>query len=113
MIEQSQKGMSNLKPDEVTFSSVMNCWARSKEKGAAERAERILTLLEENDFKPSPTAYATVINAWSKSFDICAPERAMALLNKMEKSYEHGNESLRPNAYCFNSGEHIQFVSIR
>lgn len=93
----------------VSFSSLLNCWANSDEDGAAERAEAILTRMEELALRgnahvaPNAYTYSTVLHAWSRSQSPDSAERALALLNRMEEAYRNGQAFSKPNGYCFNA----------
>ena len=82
-------GDSDLMPDTVSYSTVIDCWAKSKQKDVAERAENMLKQMQEmhnvgNDkVKANVVTFNSVINAWSKSGAKDAPQRAEALLHQM------------------------------
>jgi pentatricopeptide repeat protein len=96
-----------LRPTVVSFGTVINAWAKSGNKTAAEKAEalvwRVYDLHERGwpDMEPNTQIYTSAINAWANAGD---PERAEALLKKMyEESVLHGNKNVRPNAWSFNA----------
>ena len=83
----------NLRPDVVSFNTVMSAWAKStsaKSKhalAAAERAEAILGLLMELHV-PTSYSYEAVLPAWSRVYEPEAAVRAMRLLHDMMERHE-------------------------
>jgi len=96
-------------PDHLSFNSVINAWARSKESGGASRAEAILRHMQrryqagDTDVRPDTATYTTVLNAWGKSRSKEALSRASKLLDEMEEEYQNGNVHVRPNALSYNT----------
>lgn len=88
---------------------MLNCWARSDQDGAAERAEAILTRMEELALRgnahvaPNAVAYSTTLHAWSRSQAHDSADRAVALLTRMEKAHRNGQAFSKPNQYCYNA----------
>ena len=88
-------------PNVVSYSSVLDCWAKSKAPYAAERAEAILRYMQDQaeefneDCRPNVVAYTTVIHAWAKRANT---QRALALLEEM--IHQSG---LSPNTHTFNA----------
>ena len=106
MKDLSDSGNVEVRPNSFTFASVINCWAQSKENHSAERAERILNLLEresakgDEGLKPTIPAYGSVVHAWSRSGAVEAPEKSLQILQRMEE------KGTQPNKIIFNSGEY-------
>lgn len=101
MISQSQ--ILNIKPSVVTFSSVINAWAKSRHPDAGERAEDLLIRMENMDCPPSTESYTAAIDAWSRSKKPWATKRAQALLQTMETQYVNGNELVHPSITAYAS----------
>lgn len=102
------EGNSNVKPNLISFTSVMNAWSRisSKDIEAAERAQGIFRLLcdlgyGDESFKPNSFAYHTVMNAWANSSLPDSPEMASRLLNQMLDRYEAGDVDTKPSVISF------------
>jgi pentatricopeptide repeat protein len=96
-----------VRPTIVSFSTVINAWAKSGSRTAAEKAEallwRVYALHESGwpDMEPNTQIYTSAIHAWANAGD---PERAETLLKKMYEEYMlHGNKSVKPNIWSFNS----------
>lgn len=105
----------HIRPDEVTYGSVLNALAQA---GMAKEAENILDALEDeyNDYVdrsglvntekledngivvPTLTIYNSVLNAWANSFELNAPRRAESLLERMKSLSSTGkNPSAEPD----------------
>ena len=99
-------------PDKISYSSCIDAWSKSGERGAAQNAERILKemqMLSENghlDCKPDRMTYNAVINAWAASGEKYAGERSEQLLSQMQKLYEAGDEEMQPDTWTYNSVIH-------
>lgn len=88
----------------------INAWAKSGEKGAASRAEQVLSIMErryrdgDQDFKPNTRTHTSVIDAWAKSGELGAARRAEQILNAMQANYEaSGDPEVRPNVHSANA----------
>lgn len=96
----------NVSPDTVTFSSVLNAWAKSKHPEAAERAHRLLMRMETMGFSPIATCYQPVIVAWSASKKPWATKQAMDLLRVMETRCRQGEEHACPTIVTYTAVIH-------
>ena len=97
-------------PNRITFNTVMNCIAKSNERGSAERAEAILNQMEElyeagNDgARPDSVSYSTVLNAWARSSEPDAADRAETILERLEvRAADLSGDPVKPNAYYYSS----------
>jgi len=95
----------------------INAWAKSGEKGAASRAEQVLSIMErryrdgDQDFKPNTRTHTSVIDAWAKSGEKGAARRAEQILNSMQASYESsGDPDVRPNVHSANAVCNVSFA---
>mmetsp|Transcript_21512 Transcript_21512/g.30828 ORF Transcript_21512/g.30828 Transcript_21512/m.30828 type:complete len:976 (-) Transcript_21512:1166-4093(-) len=96
----------DLRPDKITFSSVMVAWMNSNEPALA--YSRVIALHEQMErlyhegnekCKPDTVSFSILISALAKSNEEDAPQKAEAVINRMKK-FEGG---LRPNVYTYNS----------
>eukprot|EP00980_Cylindrotheca_fusiformis_P006992 scaffold1469_cov119-Cylindrotheca_fusiformis.AAC.36 len=99
-------GDKNLRPNVITFSSLMNCWAKSKLPEAPEKVEALVEQMhelktEEPDWEvaPNQVTYTTAIDCWAQRG---RADRVEALLKEMYQEYSNGNNDLRPNLPAFN-----------
>jgi len=103
-------GDRDVKPNAVTFNSVIHAWANAEGPGSGVRAERLLDrmieLSEAGDGDVSPTAYtfSSVIDAHAKSTRKDCGERAEEILGRLSELYlETGKKVLRPNAVTYSA----------
>jgi pentatricopeptide repeat protein len=100
-----ESGYANTQPNVVSFSVVLNVWAKSSHVHAAERAEAILRHMkslyesgQNRQVKPNAFSYTCVIDAWSKSKLHYAAERAQVLYDELfQQWHETGQEDMQPN----------------
>ncbi|KAL7466515.1 hypothetical protein ACHAXS_006809 [Conticribra weissflogii] len=108
---------AHIRPDEISYNSVLNYYAsRKNQHWSAQRAEDLLLKMSEisqqqqkqyhrGDPQPvmmSTTTLNIVLNAWSNSGGgIRAAQRAEALLHMMIRLFNKGHENIQPNAVSF------------
>ena len=90
----------DIKPDEITYGSVLHALAQA---GMGNDAERILESLEDDErndaIVPTLTIYNSVLNAWANSFQRNAPHRAESLLERMKILSNTGkNTNVEPDS---------------
>eukprot|EP00531_Pseudo-nitzschia_arenysensis_P009160 CAMPEP_0116140704 /NCGR_PEP_ID=MMETSP0329-20121206/13998_1 /TAXON_ID=697910 /ORGANISM="Pseudo-nitzschia arenysensis, Strain B593" /LENGTH=760 /DNA_ID=CAMNT_0003635853 /DNA_START=165 /DNA_END=2444 /DNA_ORIENTATION=+ len=99
----------NCTPDEISFNTVLNCWATSGHKGAAERAIAILDHMKKRhqagvtDVEPDWSTYTTVLKACARSRDSDAINRAEAVFSEYQEACESEESDLSHNAFAYNS----------
>jgi hypothetical protein len=107
---QESKTNPSVRPTVVTFSTVINAWARTGSGKAAEKAEALIHLVQELhnnqdwpdvDVKPNTVMYTAAIHAWANAGNA---ERADLLLQQMYQEYamEH-NHDVKPGIRTFNT----------
>lgn len=96
----------HLCPNAITFSSLMNCWVKSRLAKAPEQVERLLEQMHELDFEepdwnvaPNQVTYTTAIDCWAQHG---RADRVHLLLREMHEEYSNGNDDLKPNLPAFN-----------
>jgi PPR repeat len=109
---------SDLTPDILSYSILMDAFARVGSTEAALQAEALMQELKEAyqksgdiRLKPNFRTYTTLISAWSRTYDPNAAQHAEALLMEMEEMYKkslsdgkplaYGEETTKPNARTF------------
>jgi hypothetical protein len=99
-----------LKPNRVTYTSVIECYAKSKQGVVgARKAEEILERMEslyragDEDSKPTVNTYNSVLSAWARSNTKCAHWKTQAVVNKMWNQYRAGNEDVCPDSQAYNT----------
>jgi pentatricopeptide repeat protein len=121
--ERAKDGNSDLTPDVMTYSIVMDAYARVGSPEAALQAEALMmelkqAFLDTGDVRKQPNfrTYTTLIGAWSRTPDKSAARRAEALVAEMEAVYAkrmaegrplgNGEETTKPNARTFTAVIH-------
>lgn len=106
-----EKLAGNAQVDSVNMLDMYNIvimgWARSKEKGAAQRVEEIFdTMLRlhemgEIDIKPNAETFNGVLLAYSSSRAKDAPKQAMRVLQKLHDLRSMGRTDILPNGESY------------
>lgn len=99
---------SDTPPDRRTLAGILNHWSSIGTFAAAERAETILSRMNESakkdpNMKPNAFAYSSVIRAWMKSGDMEAADRVWALYEQMKA------ENVNIDSVCY--GQVIEYLS--
>lgn len=108
MLHLYEAGNDNVRPTAITFNAVINAISKTGERDAGNKAEAILQRMHSVSFsdkpiRPDPYTYASVIDAWSGSGDRNAGRRGEEILREMDELYRSGDESMRPNLYCYSA----------
>jgi pentatricopeptide repeat protein len=95
-----------VQPDVICYNIVLECYAKSDDPKAAERAEALLQemtdpLKHDTKISPDVVSYSSVLKAWSTSPDRKAPESAEAHFKELLSIYKGGNKSMKPDDRCF------------
>jgi pentatricopeptide repeat protein len=95
-------GNQGVKPNTVSYNTVMDAWARSKHPDAALRAQALFDELLKNyqggdqGMKPSCQSFGTMITAWGRSKSKDAAAKAQALFDDMLARHKSGDTDLQP-----------------
>ena len=89
-------------PDVVTFTSVIDIWAKSGDPEAADRAEGVLSKMD-GIARPNVKTYTATIQAYARSQDRDKAKRAQELLQCMKRDFTKGNQDAEPNIYVYNA----------
>jgi pentatricopeptide repeat protein len=105
MVEQAMENPS-LRPNVVTFSSVMNSWVKSGLPEAPQRVEDLLQRMKDLDEEnpdwgvaPNGVTYSTAIDVWAR---VGRVDRVEELFNEIYVEYGKGKEDLKPTIHIFN-----------
>eukprot|EP00978_Attheya_sp_CCMP212_P031796 scaffold121532_cov61-Attheya_sp.AAC.1 len=105
-----KSGDVSMRPNVVTFTSVIDAWSKSKSRDAPQRAEALkdemIYMYESGaypDVKPSRVTYNALINTWAKSQERGAAQNAERVLNEMIERFDAGDTDLQPNAISYTS----------
>lgn len=105
---EEMKSNESIRPDSITYGSVIKCLTNAGGKANAEKAEELLNELEElyenstdETLAPNTIIYNSVLNAWSTVRGGIG--RAEAILDRMEELHNAGNDDVSPDAFTFSS----------
>lgn len=110
LLQQMQAANSAVKPDLISFNTVLLSYMLSSEPAAAERADALLKeMMSSNDIKPDTISFNTAIATWVvHAPPILAAQKAEEWLNKM-KSSNHA----KPDVYTYTTVLHASSLSGR
>lgn len=97
-----------LKPNIVTYATVMDCHTKCGE-GSARRAEELLRFVEgtyrsgDETLQPNAVFYSAILQAWAKSATPEGATKAEELLRRNIALYEEGYEYAKPHAIMYNA----------
>lgn len=84
------------------FNVVMNAYAKSNDRSAAQKALALLHRMRTSKIQPDVVSYTSVMECYSKSSEPDASDVAMALLQEIQTKYQSTNDaSLMPNLRTF------------
>jgi Pentatricopeptide repeat domain len=98
----------SLRPDIVTYSTVIDCHTKCGEK-STDRAEEILRYVEgtyrcgDKTLKPNAVFYSAILQCWAKTASVEGAEKAEELLRRNIGLYEQGNDWAKPHTIVFNA----------
>jgi len=99
-------GNSLLKPNIVTYNSVLKAYAQPNTT-FCKKAEHLLLRMEEKhakgELKIDAVSYTTVITSYARSAEPLKARNAERILLKMIDAYNNGNKALKPPVYAFNA----------
>mmetsp|Transcript_20586 Transcript_20586/g.28656 ORF Transcript_20586/g.28656 Transcript_20586/m.28656 type:complete len:281 (+) Transcript_20586:141-983(+) len=103
MEKRSAAGDTSVTPNVRNVNVVMNAYAKSRDRSAAQKAHTLLRRLQESEtLEPDIISYTSVIECYSKSPDPKASEAAEKLLHEAFDEYEKtGNPEMMPNLRTF------------
>ena len=108
--------IDNITPNTISFTSVMDAWAKSGDSRGPSRSEQILRQMEDMyrfgnpDVQPDSVAYNTVINAYAKSNQKGAVAHAERILAEMEQrqrgEVDNSHPLVKPDRITYNTVLH-------
>ena len=103
-----KQGVDSIRPNVITYTTVLSGLCRSKERNIGFRAEAILERMERNGVEPDMVTYTSVLNCWSKAHSWKEREiaggRAVAIMKEMERKYAAENYHVKPNLLTYATG---------
>ena len=133
MLERMEKeyidGNESLKPNVVSYATLMNGWVKSNDPQKAEKTtmvfDRMMAMYESGnkDAQPNFVTYVTLVDCLKTSGGVGAAEQAEKILRSMYQSYKLGASDFKPNAQLvstvidlwsksgdFNAGERAEML---
>lgn len=100
-----QDDYRDLKPNIVSYSTVVSAWSRNRQQDSAKRADMILKRLEDSRrlTDPDTIIFNQVIDAYAKSSSNKAHLKARSVLRRQIKLFESGVARCQPDVYSFTS----------
>ena len=102
-----REGNQNVKPDVISYNTVLKAWAKSGVHDAAQKAQLLLDKMEMfaikgiGGVKPDDISFNTTIDAWARDKSIDAPLRAQNLIHRMIELQERGIIEVAPTTKTF------------
>ena len=93
----------DMKPDAMTFSTVMDSYARANSPIATMRAEELFQIMKQYGVNPNIFTYSALQNVHARSGRLDAPNRTLAILEEMLELYAHGDVFAKPTSVNYNS----------
>jgi pentatricopeptide repeat protein len=106
MISRYRGGFDPIRPDKISYSSVMDALAKS---GDVMRCQKIFDMMERDykegnkSAKPDIVAYNTLVHAWSNSGMEDAPDQAQKVLDIVEMKFVSGELEEGSNVVTYNT----------
>eukprot|EP00978_Attheya_sp_CCMP212_P018601 scaffold51140_cov49-Attheya_sp.AAC.1 len=94
---------NDMKPDAVTFSTVIDTYAKNGNENSAARAQELLDMMEELGVQPNVYTYSATITVLARSTDADSAEKAATLLAHMKSMSDAGHSELKPNVVNYNA----------
>lgn len=97
-----------LRPDIVTYSTVVDCHTKCGES-SGERSEEILRYVEgtyrsgDMTLKPNAIFYSAILQSWAKTASVEGAKKARNLLQRNAALYEEGKDWAKPHSIVFNA----------
>jgi hypothetical protein len=89
-------------PDAVTFSMLMDLYARSKHANSSKRCLELFYLMDELNVRKNVYTFGALQNVFARSGDDDAAEKTEAVLQQLLRLYEEGDVFAKPLCYHYN-----------
>jgi trimethylamine:corrinoid methyltransferase-like protein len=97
------ESLVGVKPDVISYSTVMTAWTRSGHPDKAQRAQLLYDEMiqkykaGDKGVKPGPPAFEVLISAWCESGQPDAIQKAQVVLDDMLARFRSGEVELEPS----------------
>lgn len=106
MLAAVEEGRDDLRPDAVTFSTVMDVYARSKNRNKCQRCEQIFKMMDDLDVRRNVFTFSALQNVYARSGMPDAAEKTRAVLDQMLDLYHRGDVFAKPTCLHYNAVLH-------
>lgn len=97
------KDNNTVLPDAITFSTLMDGYARSKAPNSTLRCEELFGMMDELGVKRNVYTFSALQNVYARSGLPDAPQKARAVLDQMLELYNKGDVFAKPNCVNYNA----------
>jgi pentatricopeptide repeat protein len=112
-----EKSSDRIRPNIVTWNTVILAWSKSSSPDAASRAQSLLTRMYDPSnapsVRPNLRTLNTVLLCWSRSNRKDCPDMCLRLLQQMKELYATGELESPPNLYSYLSVMFAYFAAHR
>ena len=108
MVKSYQSGNQNVKPDIISYNSLLLALSRSPQQGSLEKAQQLLKSMEDGtlpdgiDVQPDVISYNSIITGCKRNINRSSIYMAHDLLLHMEERYRNGLSTVKPNNITYN-----------
>lgn len=108
MVESYQNGNTNVKPDIISYNSLLLALSRSPQQGSLQKAEQLLKSMENGtlpdgiDVQPDIISYNSVMSGSKRDVNRSSIFMVHDLLLHMEDRYKNGLSTVKPNIITYN-----------
>ncbi len=102
LIDSYRNGNNELKPDAISFSTVLHAYAKSQIRERVARSEALFEMMDTLGMAPNPYTYSALQNMYARAGTDDAPQKAFEVLDRMNELYRAGNLSMKPSTINYN-----------
>lgn len=105
-IERAEAILERMKADPTIdletgdYNALLSAYARH---GNARRAESVLKDMLDSNVEPDIISYNCILDSWRQDDEPGAAERAESILETLQRNYDNGESSIRPNGRSYSS----------
>lgn len=101
-----QTGDSRLRPNQVTYASLMKAWAHTPGRESVGHVQSLFDELENDSvLRPNIRTYSILLNAWVRSTRAEKAKKALKILMAMREKAKKGERDVRPSLSMYNCGK--------
>ena len=101
--EMLQWNNTRIRPDAVTFSTLLDSYAHTNMANATQHSERLFRMMDDLKVKRNVFTFSALQNVYARSGLPDAPEKAMEILQTMLDAQKAGDMFAKPNCVNYNA----------